>query len=213
MCLDIIFFYLMAALEYFKYMKIPPALFPSPSWIVEQYDLAKHQKDGWLYLEMRQAVWGLPQAGILANKKLRRKLAPFRYYECVETPGLWKHESWPLTFTLVVDDFRVKYESKDDVDHLIASIKSTYKLTKNWMGNLYCGISLNWDYINQTVDISLPGCIKKNCRNTTTCSQGTCRRAHTHQNPRNLGRRRKHLWRSILPCCLMRRVSNEYRKL
>ncbi len=152
-------FYLTAALEYFKYMEIPLALFPS--WIVEQYDLAKHQKDGWVYLEMRQAVGGLPQAGILANKKLRRKLAPFGYYECVKTPGLWKHESWPLTFTLVVDDFGVKYESKDDVDHLIASIKSTYKLTKDWTGNLYCGISLNWDYINQTVDISMPGYIKK----------------------------------------------------
>jgi hypothetical protein len=47
------------------------------------------------------------------------------------------------------------------VDHLIASIKSTYKLTKDWMGNLYCGISLDWDYINRTVDISMPGYIKK----------------------------------------------------
>jgi hypothetical protein len=101
MCLDIKKIYLMAALEYFEYMKIALTLFPS--WIVEQYNLPKHQKDGWVYLEMRQAVWGLPQAGILANKKLRRKLAPFGYYECVETPGLWKHESWPLTFTLVVD--------------------------------------------------------------------------------------------------------------
>jgi hypothetical protein len=71
---------------------------------------------------MRQAVWGLPQVGILVNKRLRRKFAPFGYYECIETPGLWKHETRPLTFTLVVDDFGVKYESKDDVDHLIASI-------------------------------------------------------------------------------------------
>ncbi len=57
--------YLTAALEYFKYMKIPLTLFPS--WIVEQYNLAKHQKDGWVYLKMRKAVWGLPQAGIFAN--------------------------------------------------------------------------------------------------------------------------------------------------
>ncbi len=43
---------------------------------------------------------------------------------------------------------------------LIASIESPYKLTKDWTGNLYCGISLNWDYINQTVDISMPGYTK-----------------------------------------------------
>jgi hypothetical protein len=146
MCLDIKNFYLTAVLKYFEYMKIPLALFPS--WIVEQYDLAKHQKDRWVYLEMRQAVWGLPQAGILANTKLRRKLAPFRCYECIKTPGLWKHEARPLTFTLVVDDFGVKYESKEDTDHLIVGIKSTYKLTKDWMGNLYCGIFLGWDYNN-----------------------------------------------------------------
>ncbi len=58
----------------------------------------------------------------MANKRLRRKVAPFGYYECIKTPGLWKHEMRPLTFTLVVDDFGVKYESKDDVDHLIASL-------------------------------------------------------------------------------------------
>jgi hypothetical protein len=44
MCLDIKNFYLTAALKYFEYMNIPFAFFPS--WIVEQYNLAKHQKDG-----------------------------------------------------------------------------------------------------------------------------------------------------------------------
>jgi hypothetical protein len=68
---------------------------------------------------------GVSTGGNLGNKRLRRKLAPFGYYKCVETPGLWKHEMRPFTFTLIVDDFGVKYESKDDVDHLIASIKST----------------------------------------------------------------------------------------
>ncbi len=159
MCLDINKIYLTAALEYFENMKIPLALF-SP-WIVKHYDLSKQHKDGWVHLHMRRAVWGLPQAGILVNNKLRRKLAPFGYHECVDTPGLSKHESRPLTFTLVVDDFGVKYENKEDADHLIASIKSTYKLTKDWTGNLYCGISLDWDYVNRTVDVSMPGYIEK----------------------------------------------------
>ncbi len=118
------------ALEYYEYIKIPLALFPR--WIVEQYDLlSKHQLDGWVHLEMRWVVWGLPQAEILANKKLKRKLALFGYRKCINTPGLWKHESRPLTFTLVVDDFGVKYEIKEDAEHLIASIKATYRLTKD----------------------------------------------------------------------------------
>jgi hypothetical protein len=159
MCLDIKNFYLTAALEYFEYMKIPLSLFPS--WTIKQYNLKELALDGWVYIEMRRAVWGLPQAGILANKRLRRKLAPFGYYESVNTPGLWTHESRPISFTLVVDDFGVKYCAKEDVNHLIASIKSTYTLTEDWSGNLYCGITLEWDYLNRTVDISMPGYIKK----------------------------------------------------
>ncbi len=105
---------------------------------------------------------GLPQAGILANKWLRQKLAPFGYYECINTPGLWYHVSRPISFTLVVDEFGIKYVGKEHADHLITSIKSTYKkLTDDLMGSLYCGITLEWDYVGRTVDISMPGYIKK----------------------------------------------------
>ena len=87
MCLDIKKFYLSAPLDRFEYMKIPLALFPQ--WTSDQYDLAKHALHGFVYLEMRRAVWSLPQAGILANKLLRRRLLSHGYYECANTPGLW----------------------------------------------------------------------------------------------------------------------------
>ena len=86
---------------------------------------------------MRRAVWGLPQAGILANKHLQRKLAPFGYSECVNMPGLWHHKTQPILFTLVVDNFGVKYVSTNNVDHFIASIKMTYTRIEDWTGNLY----------------------------------------------------------------------------
>jgi hypothetical protein len=110
---------------------------------------------------MHRAVWGLPQAGILANKKLKQKLAPFGYQECKNTPGLWYHKTRNILFTLVVDDCGVKYVNKNDVEHLISSIKANYELTVDWTGNLYCGITLDWDYVNRWVDISMPGYIKK----------------------------------------------------
>jgi hypothetical protein len=92
---------------------------------------------------MRCAVWGLLQAGILTNKRLHLKLAPFRYFEHIYTLGLWYHELHPVLFTLVVDDFGVKCVKKEDVNHLIASIKTMYALTEDWTGNLNCGIALN----------------------------------------------------------------------
>ncbi len=166
MCLDIKNFSLTAALEYYEYMKIPLTLFPA--WIVEQYDLNKHALHGFVHLEMRRAVWGLPQASILANKRLHRKLAPFGYHESENTPGIWYHESRPITFTLVVDDFGVKYVCKEVVQHLTTSIKMDDTITEDWTGNLYCGIQLDWDYEKRTVDISMPGYVKKNCRSMDT---------------------------------------------
>ncbi len=116
---------------------------------------------GFVHLEMQKAVWGLPQAGILAKECIQRKLALFEYFNHVSTPGLWYHETRPISFTLVVNDFGVKYVNQNNIDHLITLIKKTYTLTEDWMGNLFCGICIDWEYSNHTVDISMPGYIKK----------------------------------------------------
>ena len=65
MCLDIKNFYLTAALEYYEYMQIPLSYFLA--WTIEQYNLLEHAYNGYMYIKTRRAVWGLPQAGILAN--------------------------------------------------------------------------------------------------------------------------------------------------
>ena len=110
---------------------------------------------------MRLRFGGLPQAGILANKLLKKCLAPHGYHECKQTPGLWKHTTRPISFALVVDDFGVKYTRKENINHLIKAIKEKYELTKDWDGDLYCGIRLKWDYHCNTLDISMLGYICK----------------------------------------------------
>jgi hypothetical protein len=159
MCLDIKNFYLTAPLDHFEYMKMPLTLFPP--WTREQYNLDTHAKNGFVYLKMHCTLWGLPQAGILANKLLRKRLLPHGYYECTHTPGLWRHLTCPISFTLVVDDFGVKCVGKEHVNHSIECLRESYELTKDWMGNLYCGIKLLWDYTARTLNISMPGYIKK----------------------------------------------------
>jgi hypothetical protein len=129
MCLDIKNFYLTAPIDWFEYMKMPLSLFPS--WTKEQYNLDRLAKNRFVYLEMRRAVWGLPQAGILANKLLRKQLLPHGYYECKHTPGLWRHLTCPISFTLVVNDFGVKYVGREHANHLIKCIKEKYELTED----------------------------------------------------------------------------------
>jgi hypothetical protein len=71
-------------------------------------------------------MYGLPQAGIIANNKLRKHLATFGYVPTGHTPGLWKHKTGPIQLYLVVDDLGVKYVGKDNAMHLIGAIKSLY---------------------------------------------------------------------------------------
>jgi hypothetical protein len=62
-----------------------------------------------VFLEVTKGMYGLPQAGLLANKLLEKRLNKHGYYQSKLVPGLWKHESCPIMFTLIVNDFGVKY--------------------------------------------------------------------------------------------------------
>jgi len=62
---------------------------------------------------------------------------------------------------LVVNNFWVKYVGKEHVEYLIRCIKETYELTKDWTGDLYCGITLKWNYDERWLNISMPEYIKK----------------------------------------------------
>ena len=49
--------------------------------------------------------------------------------------GLWKHTTRPISFTLVVDYFRVKYVGKENEENLLNSLKIHYeKVTVYWKG-------------------------------------------------------------------------------
>ena len=117
MGIDIKNFYLGTPIERYEYMKLDIKIFPQPG--INQYSLLEHVKNGFVHVEMHQAIYGLPQAGILANQQLRERLAPFGYYEVAHTPGLWQHVTKPVQFSLVVDDFGVKYVGEEHVHHLI----------------------------------------------------------------------------------------------
>ena len=107
MGLDIKDFYLNNDLDRYEYIRIPIKLIPQA--IIDQYALADKERDGYVYAEVRKGMYGLPQAGKVANDELVQHLAEFGYAPCKHTPGLFKHESRPILFSLVVDDFGVQY--------------------------------------------------------------------------------------------------------
>ena len=80
---------------------------------------------------------GLPQSGIIAKYYLRNNLAPHVYHQCIQKTGLWNHKFRPVTFSLVVDDFGVKYIGKQHAYHLIESIR------KVKIGTIACNVASN----------------------------------------------------------------------
>jgi hypothetical protein len=69
-------------------------------------------------------MYGLPQAGIIAQELLEKRLAEYGYHQSKTINGFWKHKTRPICFTLIVDNFAVKYVNKEDTEHLINTIKN-----------------------------------------------------------------------------------------
>ena len=104
-------------------MKMPLELFPQ--WTRDQYDLDTHAYKGFVYWDIRKAIYRLPQAGALANKQLKENLKPHGYYAVQHAPGLWRHKRRPILFSLIVDDFGIKYVGKEHAMHLYECLRAT----------------------------------------------------------------------------------------
>ena len=159
MTMDLKNFFLYTPLERKEYMKIPLRIIPQT--IIDHYNLLAIAVDGYVMTECNQGIYGLPQAGKLANELLEKRLATGGYYPAPNTPGLYLHESRKISFCLWVDDFSVKYIEKADVQHLIDHLQQFYELTTDWSGTKYLGMTIRWDYKHRTVDVSMPGYIPR----------------------------------------------------
>jgi hypothetical protein len=116
--------------------------------IILQEIIGKHkflgkEKNGHVCICIDKGMCGLPPAGRLTNTLLVKRLAPHGYHPVDQSHGLRWHETRPVAFTLVVDNFGVNYVDKENADHLLRELKQHYEVTEDWEGKLYCGISLN----------------------------------------------------------------------
>jgi hypothetical protein len=159
MTLDLKNFYLNTPLDRYEYMRLPLTMIPAD--IMEQYQLDKLAENGLVMAEIRKGIYGLPQAGILANKLLIERLAVEGYHPAKHTPGLFLHQTSDLSFTLWVDDFGIKYTNRRDAQQLIDLLARNYDMTVDWTGSKYLGLTLQWNYEAGTVDVSMPGYITR----------------------------------------------------
>jgi hypothetical protein len=127
-----------------------------PEEIIQKYNLNALAVDGWVYIKICKGMYGLKQAGLLANQLLQTH---FYHLDITlhSTHLDWLHKTRPISFTLLVDDFAVKYVSKQHAEHLRNALLRTYELPTDWTATVYSGMTLKWDFKNRTCDISMPG--------------------------------------------------------
>ena len=84
-----------------------------------------------IYIKIKKGMYGLKEAAILAYDNLKNNMKQYRYQQVLGTTGMWEHATRRTKFCICVDDFGIKYFSKDDAQHLLDWIEKHYKYTMN----------------------------------------------------------------------------------
>jgi hypothetical protein len=116
--IDVKLFYLNTLMDRYEYMLLLIDLIPQE--IINQYNLLLLVYNGFVYMEICQGMYRLPQAGMLTNKLLQKRLARHGYRPTEHTHGLWRHDTRPILFSLVVENFGVD-EDKLNMDEVGAN--------------------------------------------------------------------------------------------
>ncbi len=142
MTLNLKDFYLMTPMKRYEYFCMKLDHFFQD--IIDKYDLtSKVDHNGNVHCEVQRGMYRLPQAGIIVQELLEEQLKKAGYTQSKLTPGYWKHKWLPISFTLVVDNFGVKYIGKEHVMHLIKVLNEHYEVEEDWDGKRYLGITLD----------------------------------------------------------------------
>ena len=183
MCLDLKDFYLNTPLARPEFLRLRLANFPED--VIEHYGLReKVDAKGYIYVKCVRGMYGLPHAGIIAQELLEKRLEKHGYYQSKTTPGFWSHKWRPISFSLIVDDFGVKYVGEEHAQHLINVLKEHYELTEDWEGKKYSGITLDWDYVRRQVHLSMPGYCKEALVRFNHILRKLNNQPHKHNEPK-----------------------------
>ena len=88
-----------------EYMKISIDLFSEN--IIKKYNLMNIVHENYVYIKIKQDMYGLKQAAVLAHKQLVTNLRKEGYRPIPGTSGLWKYHTQKTKMVLCIDDFGV----------------------------------------------------------------------------------------------------------
>jgi hypothetical protein len=159
--IDIKDFYLNTTLDDSEYMWMNLRTIPHEYRI--KLGLTQLQPNNSILWKIDKGLYGIPQAGRLAQKELVAHLANSGYIMSTTTPCLFSHITRPIRFVLWVDDFLIKFRHSDkaDITDLIHTLELKYIIKIDWSGTSYLGMTIHHDRITKSLSISMPGYIDR----------------------------------------------------
>jgi hypothetical protein len=121
--MDIKNIYLCTPMSRYEYMRLK--LSNMPEDVIEHYHLLDIvTPDGYVYCKIRPGMYGLPQEWIIAQELLAKRLKEHGYNQSKTMPGLWALEWCPITFSLIINNFEVKYIGEEHAQHLRQAVQN-----------------------------------------------------------------------------------------
>ena len=128
--------------------------------IIDQYQIdGLIAAYGYVYIKIIKGMYGLKQVSIISYNELLSHMEPHGYYSVPFKTGLWVHNTRKKC--LCVNDFGVKYLTKDDANHLLDYLKNHYAISIVWEEHSYHGLAIDWKYIKEYVYISMTSYVNK----------------------------------------------------
>ena len=152
--IDISNFYLGSKLTEPEYVSIAVKDIPIETMI--EFDLDQYIDNDHVLFQVDGTMYGHPVSGRVANTDLVDHLAQHGYIQEPNIPSLFINSKNNVSFSLVVDDFGIKYNDNAGIKDLIRVLKLKYDIQIDMTGKKYIGLRLEWDYEANTLTIDMP---------------------------------------------------------
>ena len=122
-------------------MQIPIAEISQES--MHAHNLHDKVYPGHICCEIHRGMYGLPQAGKVANNLLKKTSIRIWLPQKTLHSRMMEHSILPVHFILVVDDVGIKFVGKEHLQYLINILKMYYEIDVDYASNKYCGVTLD----------------------------------------------------------------------
>ena len=160
MTIDLKDFFLHGSSGRNEYMRIPLKWLSVSDQAKFQISSYIDRDDKTVLVEINGNMYGLVNAALVSNQHVIKLLKKNGFTE-TNTPSIYKHTSRNIAFSLVVDDFGVKYTKREDAEYLIRVLEQEYECSVDWEGKLYLGMTIDIDRVTQVLSISMKGYIHR----------------------------------------------------